>query len=110
MAVTVIMGALAAFGAFCGLWVLAGWLLTAGQGGITVLLCVGKWKPVPFVRRWCFLRELGLFRGELLLVDLGMTPGEKERLENCRFVEICRLEELESRLELERNQIERTGT
>ena len=110
MATTVILGFLAAFGLLSALWVGAGLFFPAKEGGAAVVLCGPGLKEESFIRRWCWLRELGAVRGSLLVIDRGLNPEERNRLAEYRFVEFCSLEELAARLELERNQIERTGT
>ena len=106
MAMMVVLGFLAAFGVLGILWTAVGWLLPGGKGGTTVLLCKAGLKEEAFIRRWCWLRNLGLMQGPLLIVDQGLAHREKDWLKECRFVEFCSLEELPARLELERNRIE----
>lgn len=104
--VFVLMGALAAFGLVCALWAAAGWLLPGGRGAAAVCLCRPGLKELRTVRGLCRLRELGLLRCPVLLVDCGLTAGEREAL--CRLgqgIEFCGLEELPARLERERKRL-----
>jgi len=97
-----ILGALAAFGLLCGVWVVFGWLLSGGTGGAVVCLPCGNGQEALFLRRCRWLRELGLLRCPVLLVDTAGTALPEE-------TEICSPEELLTRLELERNRIDGTG-
>lgn len=106
MAGYVVLGVLAAYGVLCMLWAALGWLLPGGRGGATVCMCRAGLKEEFFIRRWCWLRGLGLIEGVLLVIDCGLGPAERAWLEKCRDVEFCSLEELPARLELERNRIE----
>lgn len=110
MAGYVVLAVLAAYGTLCILWALLGWLLPVGRGGAAVCMCHPGLKEEFFVRRWCWLRGIGLVEGVLLVIDCGLDASERSWLESCRHVEFCSLEDLPARLELERNQIERTGT
>lgn len=106
MAKTVILGFFVAMGVLGVLWAGVGWLLPGGSGGVTVLFCGPGLKEEPFIRRWRWLRGMGLIQSPLLVIDRGLTPEEKAWLSECEFVEFCGLEELPARLELERNRIE----
>ena len=100
------MGVLAAFGALCALWACFGFLLPGGAGGAVVCMCRPGGRELALVRRCRWLRELGLLRSPVLLVDCGLEPWEREALAQMgRGVEICGLEELPARLELERNRL-----
>lgn len=66
----------AAFGLVSALWVLYGFLLPAERGG-------GLYAPArpgvtedSFARRYLWLRELGLLREELTMVDFGISDAE----------------------------------
>ena len=104
----VLMGALAAFGLFSALWAAAGWLLPGGKDGVAVCFCQPGLLQLPTVRRWHMLRQLGLLRCPVILVDCGLSDVEKREL--CRLgTEICSPEALAQRLELERNRFDGTG-
>lgn len=103
----ILMGALAAFGLICALWTAAGWLLPGSRGGAVILLCRPGLKEAPAVRRYGWLRDLGLLREPILLVDCGLTEEEKQHLSRLgRCVEFCSLETMGSRLEVERNRLD----
>ena len=61
----VVIGALAAFGFVCGVWTLCG-IFLKDRGG--VLTYQGP-QPVEFVRRYLWLREMGLIRCQLAVAD-----------------------------------------
>lgn len=105
-----LIGAMAAFGLFCVIWVLFGWLIFGDVGGAVVCLCHPGLREEPLVYRYCWLRGMGLVRAPLLAVDCGLSDSERAWLQGCRGVELCSLEDLPSRLELERNRIDGTGT
>ncbi len=110
MAGFVLIGALAAFGLVCALWALAGWLLPGGRGGGAVCLCKPGLKNLAAVRRFCLLRELGLFRGPIWLVDCGLPDEEVQELSRLgRGTELCTMEVLKERLEQEYTRFERAG-
>lgn len=86
------LGMLAAFGSFCILWVLLGWILPGGKG--CAVVCCG----VPdegMICRYHWLRGLGLVAWPLLAV------AEAKDIRH-EYAEICSGEELLSRLEWER--------
>ncbi len=99
MAAWVILGALAAFGALCALWVLFGALLPGQRG--TVMVCLQP-DPDAAVRRHRWLRDLGLLRCPVIVVDAvgADVPG----------VEYIEMAALTARLEQEREKLGRTGT
>ncbi|MBP3674014.1 MAG: hypothetical protein J6J18_09330 [Oscillospiraceae bacterium] len=106
MAGYVLVGMLAAFGIFCSLWVILGWLLPGGKGG--VLVCWGNpgFPEKYFVQRYIFLWETGLIRCNLLVVDLGLDESDIMWLRHLSSrIRICTPEELPSGLELERKRI-----
>ena len=78
MAGMVVLGALAAFGALCAAWLLLGPALPGDREGIMVY----PWRSAAagrgFVARWRLQWELGLLRGRLAVIDLGLT--EEDRL------------------------------
>ena len=89
----VILGALAAFGALCALWLLTGEALPGGRAGIMVYFWRGSASGRGFIARWRIQWELGLLRGRLAVVDLGLTEEDKEFLARWgRNVEIWDME------------------
>lgn len=104
MATWIILSVLASFGALSAAWALFGGLLPGGKGGAAVVLCRAGDRPEATLRRYRWLRDLGLIRYPLLIVDGGMEPKERARLE--RDTEICSLEELPARLEQERKKLD----
>ena len=106
MAIWIILSVLAAFGALCVIWTLFGFLLPGQRGAALVCVCRGDAREEPVIRHYGWLRDLGLIRAPMLLVDGGLTEEERTRLLKCRQgVEICSPEELYSRLEQERNKL-----
>ena len=106
----IVLGAMAAFGAICILRVLFGWMLPEFEDGI-LLISVSAGIPESFsIRRYVYLKELGLLNCTMLAVDLGLSETERKWLlqQNCG-IEIVDPEDLNGRLELERNRIDRTG-
>jgi hypothetical protein len=111
MAIWIILSILAAFGALCALWAMFGFLLAGQRGAVLVCLCRPGCGEEAVIRHYGWLRDLGLLRAPLMLVDGGLTEEERARLLRCRQgVTICDPEELLSRLEQERNRLDRTGT
>lgn len=106
MAGFILLGMLAAFGALSGLWALFGWIMPCEAGGIMVCRCFPGMKESFFIKRYVFLREMGLLNCPLLVVDDGLSPEEQKWLLSKSGIEICSPEEIASRLEVERNQIE----
>ena len=106
----IVLGAMAAFGAICILRVLFGWMLPGFEDGI-LLITVSAGIPESFsIRRYVYLKELGLLNCTMLAVDLGLSETERKWLlqQNCG-IEIVDPEDLNGWLELERNRIDRTG-
>ena len=102
MTAFMIFGVLAAFGALAVLWTLLGFLLPGQRGTALVHLCQGRQEAA--VRRWGWLRDLGLLHCPLILVDC--PASDRERLARNRHgVEFCGLEELSARLEQEREGV-----
>ena len=101
---------MASFGFLCMLWVLLGWRLSGHREGILVCFGTTGFPERGFLRRYLYLRDLGLFECPLIVVDAGLTEPERRKLEyTYRGIELCGLEELSERLELERNRIDGTG-
>ena len=108
MILWIILTVLAAFGLLCAAWALFGLLLRGQRGAAMICICRGAVEEEQTIRHCAWLRDVGLFRGPLLLVDAGMSPEERSRLLRCsRGGEICTTEELASRLEQERNRLDR---
>lgn len=97
MAGYVLFGTLAAFGALSVLWVLFGWLLPGGREGLLILPGRPGETETSFVRRYLWLRGLGLLEMPLVMVDLGLSQTEKNWLAD-REIELCGPEELSRRL------------
>lgn len=105
MAALIVLCVLAAFGVLSVLWVLFGFLLPGQQGTVMVHLCRGREEAA--IRRYRWLRDVGLLHSKLILVDSVLNGEERERL--CgrgHDVEFCGLEELSARLEQERKRFE----
>ena len=89
------IGALASFGVFCVLWTVFGWLLSGGRGTV---VCLGEPAgAVLLARRLRLLRELGLFRGRLVLLTDEKNAGEDVALSG---VEIITPEEFSRQMKL----------
>ena len=100
-----VIGTLAAFGLASVLWALYGWFLPVECG--TVMIYTGRSGAAEeiAVRRYRWLRDLGLVRGPMLLVRQEWKPEEREMLLHYPEIEFCSPEELSSRLELERKRL-----
>jgi hypothetical protein len=81
MAGWVIIGTLAAFGMLCVLWALFGWLFSGGSGGFLVCPDASCNQGRGFLRRYLWLRGMGLYRCPLYAADRGLSDGEKRWLE-----------------------------
>ena len=77
MAGMVILGTLAAFGALCALWLLAGWVLPGDRAGIMVYCWRESAAGRGFAIRWRLQWDLGLIRGRLAVIDLGLTEEDR---------------------------------
>jgi hypothetical protein len=111
MAMMIVLVALAAFGGLSVLWALFGFLLPEQRGTAMAYLWRNHGEGEQALRHYGWLRDLGLLRCPLLLIDCGMTEDERARLLRHRpDIEICTLEELPSRLEQERKKLDGTGT
>lgn len=92
MAGYILLGFLAAFGALSALWAIFGWLLPANRKGL--LIYVGD-ETGFFVRRYLWLRGLGLISCPLILTE----PVNCDRdILLTQEIEICSPEELALRL------------
>lgn len=88
MTALVILSVLAAFGVLCVLWAFLGWLLPGQRGVSMVYVCRGE-EIEALLRRYRWLRDMGLVRGKLLIVDEGMTEQQHRLLEGKHAIEIC---------------------
>ena len=104
----VLMGTLAAFGLLCAMWALAGWLLPGDRNGVAVFFCGKGDNRLPPLPRWRLLRQLGLLRCRVIVVDCGLTEADRRELSRWN-TEICGPEALAERLELERKRFDGTG-
>ena len=105
MAALLVMCVLAAFGVLSILWAAFGFLLP-GQRGVVMVCMDGRGKEEAVIRRYSWLRGLGLFRGPLVIIDQGMCEQEREHLLRMeQGVMICTLEGLTSSLEQERERL-----
>ncbi len=101
MAGFVIVGVLAAFGALCVLWVLFGCLLPRPGGCKLVYVCDGREEAV--LRRYFWLRDLGLLRCPLVLIGSRLPEGRRQQIAlKCRSVYFYTPEEW---IEQEKNHI-----
>ena len=78
MAVMILLGTLAAFGAMCALWLILGTMLPGDRAGWMIYCWRSSAAGRGFVLRWRVQWELGLLRGHLAVIDLGLT--EEDRL------------------------------
>ena len=109
MAALIVLAVFGAFGLLCAVWVLFGFLLPGQRGAAAVLLCRGDPAEEAVLRRYLWLYNSGLVRCPLVLVDWGLTDGQRMWLMQYPVI-LCAPEELQNQLEQERNQLGRTGT
>ena len=96
----ILVGVLAAFGLMCALWCLFGLWLSGGRGWVAV--CYAGKTQTAALRRCRWLRNWGLYRGPILLVCREENREMPELLSReAENIEICTLEALPARLELE---------
>ena len=82
-------------------------MISGGEGGAVVCKCRPGRSELPFIRRYIFLKELGLINVPLLLLDCALPEPELSQLRSkCRTIETCSPAALPARLELERNRID----
>ncbi|MGM9549351.1 MAG: hypothetical protein ACI3V5_05855 [Faecousia sp.] len=98
MALYILLGTLAAFGLVSALWALYGLLLPHDRDGVLYAPARPGKTETSFARRYLWLRELGLMRCPLVMVDLGLSPGERDWLTD-RGITICSPAEISARLE-----------
>lgn len=98
MVMWIILSVFAAFGVLCALWACLGFLLPGQKGVAMVYYCRGE-SLDALIRRWRWLRDLGLVRCRLILVDGGLTEEQKQMLANRQGIEICDPAQLPERIE-----------
>lgn len=104
MAGQVLVAVFAAFGLLSAGWALASIWLPAQPATVMVHICSGREEAA--VRRYRWLRNLGVLRKPLILVDSRLTQKERAMLcRSCPDVEFCDLAELPARMEQERKII-----
>lgn len=77
MAEMVLLGALAAFGALCAVWLLLASRLPGDREGLMICFWRDSAAGRGFVIRWRLQWDLGLLRGKLAVVDLGLTEEDR---------------------------------
>lgn len=85
------VGTLAAMGLMSLGWCLMGWLFPAGRDGW--LLCPVQGSRAGFVPVYLWLRQLGLVRCPLLVLDLGAEPQLRQALKRKELI-FCTPEQL----------------
>ncbi len=106
MAWFICLGALAAFGFFCAIWALFGFLLPGSRDGTLVFPCTSDGGGEAMIRRYVWLRGLGFVRSPLLIVCGTPSLQLQQLVLRHRNVEICTPAQLPQRLELERYNFE----
>ena len=100
VALYVLLGMLAAFGLLCAVWVVFGLWLSGSRGWVAVCFCGPEQGAA--IRRCRWLRDWGLLRGSILAVHRELSREQMQMLSrNLEHVELCCLEALPARLELE---------
>lgn len=100
----IVLIVLAAIGVLSILWAMLGFLLPGQRGAVLVCMYHGNGKEEALIRRYRWLRDVGLIRSPLVLVAETPQETETERLLK-QGVELCSREELEDRLEQERKRL-----
>ena len=77
----VILGALAAYGLLCLLWVLLGPSMMGKSRCTMLVLCQPEQEP-QILYRLLWLRETGLLRCNLMLGGSGFTLGQRQTIQN----------------------------
>lgn len=89
MILYVLLGLLAAFGLFCMIWVLFGFLLPGSRRCSVILLCSPK-DEAAMLCRLVWLREIGLLRCKMLLGGRGIPAHQRAQIrKKYPFVEFC---------------------
>lgn len=105
-----LLAMMAAFGTACALKVLFGLLLPKPKEGILLCSASNSRRGDLALRKYIYLKDLGLLDCTLVVVDQGLSETERKwLLQKNGGIEIIDPEELPRRLELERNRIDRTG-
>lgn len=85
----VLLGFLAAFGALCALWVLFGVFLPGSVPCEAAVHCP-KGREIAVIRRFCRLRELGLTRSDLAVLDSGLNPRQQRYIQRkYPYIKFC---------------------
>lgn len=77
MAGMILLGALAAFGTLCALWLVLGTMLPGDRAGLMIYCWRSSAAGRGFVLRWRAQWELGLLRGRLAVIDQGLTKEDR---------------------------------
>jgi hypothetical protein len=104
----VIVGALAAFGLMCVVWLCCGFFLPETRDGLLVLSGPLGEASLNTARRWIWLREMGLLYSPMAAIGETLDRGERIWLESHGF-EIYSRAEIALRLGIGANRID-TGT
>ncbi len=100
----VILGTLAAFGALCAVWALWGLLLPGARGGVLVCLCC-RGGEEAMVRRYGWLRDLGLLRCPMVLLDSSLAENTQQAImQMCPGIRFMTLAEFTAGLQEERKK------
>ena len=93
MMLYVLLGLLAAFGLFCVLWVIFGFLLPGSRRCTVILLCNPS-DEAAMLSRLLWLREMSLLRCKVLLSGRGIAARQRAQIrKKYHFVEFCDPEE-----------------
>ena len=84
----IVLVVFAAFGLLCALWACFGFLLPGQEGVVMVYRCRGE-NVDALVRRYRWLRDVGLIRCPLIIIDEGMTMQQRQMLENRAGIRVC---------------------
>ena len=76
----VILGFLAAFGLLCALWVLFGLILPCKTNCQTAVVCCDG-QALAVIRRFCRMRQMGLTRSELTVLDSALTNHQQQLIQ-----------------------------
>ena len=101
----VIVGALAAFGLMCVVWICCGFFLPENRGGLLVLSGPLEETALNTARRWIWLREMGLMYSDMTAIAETLNREEWLWLESHGF-EICSRVEIAHRLGIGEKRID----
>lgn len=96
---------LAAFGALSALWCLLGWLLPSVGD---VMVCPEGADAHAVVRRYLWLRGIGLIRCPLIVMDSGLEDAERTWMEK-HGVRVCLRSEMARQLGIGEKELDGTG-